>query len=95
VDKAVLFIKNSFEYGQAYGENSIYILLILYPQHEIHNFHLIVLYIGLLVALSRVKTIDGLSLSHSLKNCFIKAHPDVKKFYENLKNCRTKDLISE
>lgn len=36
------------------------------------------------VALSRVKSIDGLSLSHNLKHCYIQAHPDVKEFYSSL-----------
>lgn len=52
VDKAIINLKNSFEYGQVY------------------------------VALSRVRSIEGLSLLYPLHSNNIKTHPDVIRFYK-------------
>jgi hypothetical protein len=38
-----------------------------------------------LVALSRVRSVAGLSLSHPLQQVQVRAHPEVTKFYQRLR----------
>jgi ATP-dependent DNA helicase PIF1 len=73
LERAILDLKNSWEYGQVYGTIS---RVRFYFPSFLRSFPI--------VALSRVRDMDGLSLRHPLTNSQIKTHSRVKDFYQDL-----------
>lgn len=82
VDKAMLHLRNVFECGQAYGKH----FLDLCERCVTSNVILVCRCIRVVdsVALSRVKTVDGLSLSHPIQQAQVRAHPAVVAFYSRM-----------
>lgn len=69
VDKAILSLQNVFEFGQAYGKTNADCCAVLFyvESSQIrHNLHLIIRCLHSSVALSRVRTLQGLSLEAPL-----------------------------
>jgi ATP-dependent DNA helicase PIF1 len=75
VDRAQLHLKNVFECGQAYGTLSALFLASLLLTVSISYCA---------VALSRVRSLAGLSLTHPLQASQVRAHPEVVKFYSQM-----------
>ena len=68
VDKAIINVRNAFEFGQVYGMQLSFVCWVIR-----------------VVALSRVRSSGGLSLSHPIQIGHIRAHEAVKDFYNSFK----------
>ena len=67
VEKAILSLRNVFEYGQAYGKQCLQINLIDFYFLTVRcKQHLILFLLDIEVALSRVRSLEGLSLDMPL-----------------------------
>ena len=74
VDQAELHLKNAFETGQVYGKCLFHSYLVFYVN----------LFYQYLVALSRVRSREGLSLKTPITMQQIRADPIVVEFYQTL-----------
>lgn len=87
VEKASLHLENVFEFGQAYGESSFQSMNDAKATLNLLNTNTCC-YTRILnvvaVALSRVRSLEGLSLSHALQPSQVRANPVVVEYYSKL-----------